>query len=653
MTPRHWVTWLLPFVLILGCASKAANRSKSADAAPEAPAPSGALAPGEPATPMPVEADDARFGASTAEVTVVAFLDYQCRYCRDTFGVLLELRQKYDAETLRIVFKHLPLEGHPMALPAAIAAQAVSDEGGPDAFLEYSELLFTNQASIDYVLLGEWATQVGIARSVYNEAVSSELTLEKVATDARLAWRRGAEGTPTLFVNGRLHAAAPSLEELSQMVDEELAQMRATAGSWASRYALRVTENAESTLATALLAADPGDYRVPVGTSPALGGADAPVTLVVFTDYQCPYCKRADATLHELVTRHPGALRLIFKHLPLSFHQAARPAARLAEAVRKKGGDAAFFAVSADLFAASPELGPDVLAGLGKRHGLDAKTTELAVSGGDPEIERAIERDMELADDVEAAGTPHIFINGKRLAGARPLEHFEAVVRVEKQRAEKRLAAGVAKAAVYADLQAGAVQPGAPQAVDVPPVRAENPTRGPESAPIAIHAFSDFECPFCRKAELTLTELERAYPGKLRIVWHDRPLDFHPLARPAARAGREARRQGGDAAFWKLHALLFGLEGGVAAVSHADVLAHAKTLGLDVAAMEKAMDSELHDAAIDRDIALATELGFQGTPAFVVGEFSLTGARDLRHFKRLVDRSLAQRSTAEPAVESR
>jgi len=648
MSPRGTTVWLAALVLLLGCSSAQPEGAKAPDAsaAQQQESPVGTLAKGEPQTPLPVEADDARLGEDTAEVTLVAFLDYECRYCREAFGVLLELRKKYDAQTLRIVFKHLPLEGHALAIPAAIAGQAVADEAGPDAFVEFSRLVFEQQAAISYVNLAAWAEQVGVQRAVYNEAVSAETTLAEVATDARLAMRRGAAGTPTLFVNGRLIESAPGLADLVLVVDEERKQMQATPGTWAARYAARVKGNADSSLAAALLAEDPDDYRVPVSGSATLGNPSALVTLVVFTDFQCPYCKRADVTLHELLARHPGEIRLVFKHLPLPFHPSARPAARLAEAARKKSGDAAFFALSRELFDKSPELGADSLIELGGRHGLEQKAVELAISGGDPELEHRIDADLELADDVEAAGTPHMFINGKRIAGARPLEHFEAIFALEKRRAEQRVAKGVSPARVYDELQAGALQPGAPKAITPPPVQAESPTRGPVLAKVTIHVFSDFQCPYCRQAELTLLELEAAYPGKLRIVWHDRPLDFHPLALPAARAGREANRQGGLAAFWKFHAKMFGLDAAAAEVSRPELLAHAKALGLDVPAMEKAIDSGASDAIIERDIDLATSLGFQGTPAFVIGRYALTGARDLRHFKRLVDLSLAEPAPA-------
>src|SRR5690606_38705033 len=98
----------------------------------------GALARGEPSSAVAVEEDDARSGAADADVTVVAFLDFQCAFCAEGFRTLESLRKAYSEKKLRIVFKHLPLEFHEMALPAAIAGQAVMQARGSEAFFNYA-----------------------------------------------------------------------------------------------------------------------------------------------------------------------------------------------------------------------------------------------------------------------------------------------------------------------------------------------------------------------------------------------------------------------------------------------------------------------------------------------------------------------------------
>src|SRR5690606_42153865 len=110
--------------------------------------------------------------------------------------------------------------------------------------------------------------------------------------------------------------------------------------------------------------------------------------------------------------------------------------------------------------------------------------------------------------------------------------------------AMQMVATGDERPTEYEHLMRDAATPGVPQQVDVSALNApaaQRPSRGPKDAPVTIHVFSDFECPFCRRAEPTLASLEEQYGDRLRIVWHDLPLPFHKNARPAAHAAREAR----------------------------------------------------------------------------------------------------------------
>jgi protein-disulfide isomerase len=152
-----------------------------------------------------------------------------------------------------------------------------------------------------------------------------------------------------------------------------------------------------------------------------------------------------------------------------------------------------------------------------------------------------------------------------------------------------------------------------------------------------VHVFSDFQCPYCRRAESTLAELDKAFPGKLRFVWHNLPLSFHEHARPAARAALEAFSQKGNAGFWKMHAALFNLDGEASAVDAEDLTAHAKKLGLDMKRFEQGVSGTTHEAAITADEKLAQAYGFSGTPAFVIGDYVVTGARPLAYFTRITN----------------
>lgn len=640
-------------------ASACAPKNQKAETPPESPpvvasdSELGEIAAQEPHTPIPVEADDARLGNDDALVTVVAFLDFQCGFCARGFETLMKLRGEYTAQQLRIVFKHLPLESHEDAFPAAVVAQAVNQSSGSEKFFAFAGELFANQSRLDFQALANTSEKVGVDREAYNAAVGQEKTARRVVQDVILARRLGVDATPTFYVNGKLVPGAQSPDYFRQVIGEELEAMKSGGKTWKERYQARVNANMSVSLVEALLSQDPNDYRLPVDGSPVAGPADAPVTLVSFSDYECPFCKRAEETVQGLQKKYGKDLRVVFKHLPLPFHKSARPAALLASAVQKHQGDEAFFAASQDIFESSPALDTSSLRAIGKKHGLNDEQVSAALDGQDPELEARLSQDADLADDVLARGTPHFFINGKRLSGARPQEQFEALINFERKRARDLIAQGTKASDVYAALQKNAEAPGAPTRVTINVPSSDRPTQGPADAPVEVHVFSDFECPFCRRGEEILGELKALYPGKLRIVWHDFPLPFHKRALPAARAAREAFRQKGEEAFWEMHSALFGLEGEEAQVGEAQILEHGKKLDLDEEKLKAAIENTEDDDTFEEDMALAESLGIRGTPAFVIGGYLVTGAKPLRSLERVVDQALEDGATQGDASKTK
>ena len=194
----------------------------------------------------------------------------------------------------------------------------------------------------------------------------------------------------------------------------------------------------------------------------------------------------------------------------------------------------------------------------------------------------------------------------------------------------------------------GEAPPGKPQlpgTADGEPVyavqdRAGAPSLGSASAPVTIQLFSDFQCPFCARLKPTLESMLAAYPGRVRVVWRNYPLPFHPDARPAAEAALEAQAQGGDGLFWQMHEKLFENPRGL---DRPSLERYAQELGLDVARFRQALDDHRHAAAIDADIAAADATGLSmGTPTCFVNGRALQGAQPLDAFRAAVDRALAQ-----------
>jgi len=161
--------------------------------------------------------------------------------------------------------------------------------------------------------------------------------------------------------------------------------------------------------------------------------------------------------------------------------------------------------------------------------------------------------------------------------------------------------------------------------------------RGPAGAPITLIAFSDYECPYCKRAETTIEEVLKAYPDKIRYYHRDFPLDFHANARPAAMAARCANEQG---KFWPYRTALF-----TSAQLSADRFKEiADQTGLDRAKFDECLASNKFDAAIDKDMEDGANVGVSGTPAFFVNGRVLSGAQPLDAFKSAIDAELAAAS---------
>jgi protein-disulfide isomerase len=173
----------------------------------------------------------------------------------------------------------------------------------------------------------------------------------------------------------------------------------------------------------------------------------------------------------------------------------------------------------------------------------------------------------------------------------------------------------------------------------VPLPNAANPSLGDAKAPVVVQLWSDFECPFCAQVHPAVTEMMRAYAGRVRLVWHNYPLPFHEHARLAANAALEAYAQGGPTAFWKFHDLLYESQEG--ALDAAGLSAFAAKTGLDPVRFQDALKTLRHNSEIDHDMAIGDAIGVEGTPAFLVNDYFFVGAVPIEVLRVVVDRALA------------
>ena len=169
---------------------------------------------------------------------------------------------------------------------------------------------------------------------------------------------------------------------------------------------------------------------------------------------------------------------------------------------------------------------------------------------------------------------------------------------------------------------------------------AGRPERGGSTAPVTIIEFSDYQCPFCGRAEGTVEEVMKHYGDKVRLVYRDFPLPMHPQARPASDAAACANAQG---KFWEYHAKLFANQ---TALGEDKLKDYAKDLGLDAAKFEQCLKDQPFKAAIDKDVADGEKVGVTGTPAFFVNGRMLSGAQPFDKFKEVIDDELSAKGAS-------
>jgi protein-disulfide isomerase len=172
------------------------------------------------------------------------------------------------------------------------------------------------------------------------------------------------------------------------------------------------------------------------------------------------------------------------------------------------------------------------------------------------------------------------------------------------------------------------------------PVISENRAiHGKKDAPITIVEYSDFECPFCSKGFQIMNQVKQAYGDKIRIVFKNLPLDFHPQALPAAKYFEAIALQNGDKAY-KFHDEVFSNQNRLKSEGEKFLKSVAQKVGADMKKLAKDVDGEEVKSRIQADMEEAKKFGFSGTPGFLINGVSVRGALPFEEFKAIIDRHL-------------
>jgi protein-disulfide isomerase len=377
-------------------------------------------------------------------------------------------------------------------------------------------------------------------------------------------------------------------------------------------------------------------FHVDLDDSPVRGPADAPVTIVMFSDFECSFCDEAFHTVSELQAEYPQQIRFVYKALPLDRHENALEAALVGHSAKAQGKFWEFH----DLVFSGHGIEPETIDAYVRELGLDAARVER-------ELESLVyapdlRADLRVAKRLKLTSTPIFFINGRMLPGARPKHIFRHFIDQELELAARLGEQGVGASELY-DYETrwgytAIIYEGEEPELDedsVYPVPVDDsPARGPATAPITIVAFSDFQCPYCARGHETMEQLRALHGEQLRFVFKHFPLPGHPLGALASRASFAAAQVG---KFWEFHDAVFALGGRYDAD---DLLEIGDQLGIPRDQLEIAMTTEVHDAKIEADIELGMSLRVNGTPAYFINGRPIVGALPLMDFRMLIAEEL-------------
>jgi protein-disulfide isomerase len=366
-------------------------------------------------------------GAKNAKVTIVQISDFQCPFCSRVEGTMKEIEKAYPG-TVKIVWKDNALPFHQNAMPAAEACRAAGEQG---KFWQMHEKLFANQKALDRASLEKYAQELGLNMARFKADMESKKYAAQVKAETEAGNKVGARGTPTFFVNGRILVGAQPVDAFKAKIDEELkkADEMIKKGVPVAKIYEEIQKKAVDQVAAAPAGGPPGgggpEERVVVdaGNSPSKGPKNAPVQIVEFSDFECPFCGRVVPTLKQIMDAYPGKVRITFKQFPLPFHKNAPGAAEAALAAHAQGK---FWEMHDKLFQDPKALTRETFEKYAQELGLNLAKFKADLDS--KKFEAAVKADFEYGQKVGRFGTPTFFINGRKVSGAMPFDNFKQII---------------------------------------------------------------------------------------------------------------------------------------------------------------------------------------------------------------------------------
>ena len=390
-------------------------------------------APAQPQVPTPAAIEprtQTALGDPNAPVTIIEYSDYQCPFCRrHVQETMPQLKENFiDTGRVYYVFKDFPIESlHPLAYRLHEASLCIAEEAGEDGYWQAHDIFFDqaerfqveSEADMDEAILTAFAASglPDISQCLAEGQFANEVKAN-VAEGASL----GVNGTPAFFINGYPVSGARPYELFE--------------------YAIGLAE--EDRLAEAYQPEEqappppepPTQIDMVLSDAPRKGSPDAPITIVEYSDYQCPFCSRYfNETMPQIQPFiDDGTIQYVFKDFPLlNIHPQAQKAHEAAHCARELGGEGAYWVMHDLLFAnqaawatVSTADHVEVIKELATEANLPQEAFDTCLDNG--RYADTVSNDVAEGIQFGITGTPTFFINGNRLVGAQPFSVFQQTI---------------------------------------------------------------------------------------------------------------------------------------------------------------------------------------------------------------------------------
>jgi len=326
------------------------------------------------------------------------------------------------------------------------------------------------------------------------------------------------------------------------------------------------------------------------------------VEIVLFSDFQCPFCAQFSKPFHELEAHGLEGVRTAveFRNFPLEMHTNAPAAHRAAMAAAEQGK---FWEMHDLLFAHQTALKPDDLLDYAKRLSLDIDRFRKDMDSNS--VKEAIAADIAEGTRRGINATPTFYVNGKQFIGTRSLEQLTKLVRDERWRHE-------ALSQITDDLM----------------------SLGPADASVTVEMFADLTSPVTRPAIAVLKTMMDRSSSSVRLQFRNFPLVFHPQASLAHEAAMSAAKHG---RFWELADYLLDHQD---RLREQDLIAFAGRIGLDPEAFLESIQQHRYAPRVDSDLELAGRRGVRGSPVIFVNGKRIDGVPSLQALEAYVQNEL-------------